>query len=500
MALRDVLFRIRARDDSAGPLDAAKRRLRQIADSAIGAAQGLAAMGRAAVTAGKAAKGLGGVLAGVGRIVFNRFTLPLIFLRKVQREGVEQMKATAAATTEVARKYKIAGREAAALRFISAQTGQTVSDLNDELERGASINELAARYDVNAGDLDSFVRASMRATNAVGDLNRDAAATANNWERIKLQFSEAFAPLVGGWQAAKRAMSEAAADVAELEFVVFDDNEVKEAEARAKRIADAIDDVTGAGATASARHSRRVDLLEQVRDRIDDLGLPADTSRAAASKLAAELDRLGLTSADVTDEVRLLVSQYGELERGSEAAATKAGELTAVLEAQALALAGFHEGAANLSASVTQGMDGYDPQGRLTPEAQAAIDRRAGTTRRTQTAAYWQTYGRQRFEAEERAATERRRTIQGQQDADYELGNVSPLAYANTLLERQAAAGGIRTREGIAIQERINEVVTRSDTKTDDHLYVVLRSDDKPDRVARAEKGPIRTRPRGACG
>ena len=81
-------------------------------------------------------------------------------------------------------------------------------------------------------------------------------------------------------------------------------------------------------------------------------------------------------------------------------------------------------------------------------------------------------------------------------------------------LERDSLLGGARrTLTGTALTNQVaqitafynqrvsdirNEIIGRGDL-VDKDLFVVLKSDDKPDRRLRAERGPVNARPRGAC-
>ena len=107
-------------------------------------------------------------------------------------------------------------------------------------------------------------------------------------------------------------------------------------------------------------------------------------------------------------------------------------------------------------------------------------------------------------QAAERQAADREReqalALHGLQDRRYELGRIALDDYLNLLTDRIDYFGGMETERGLDVVKLINRLVTQSETKEDDHLYVQLQSDDKPDRIIRAQKGPIRSRPRGACG
>lgn len=57
-----------------------------------------------------------------------------------------------------------------------------------------------------------------------------------------------------------------------------------------------------------------------------------------------------------------------------------------------------------------------------------------------------------------------------------------------------------RRRQAAGIARELTATRTQLDDLLAPDLHVVLRSDDKPDRRVRAEAGPVRSRPRGACG
>ena len=104
-----------------------------------------------------------------------------------------------------------------------------------------------------------------------------------------------------------------------------------------------------------------------------------------------------------------------------------------------------------------------------------------------------------RRQADERAHADAL-ALFGLQDRRYELGRVTLADHLAALGDRIDYFGGVESERGLDVQRRINELVTGSETTADDYLYVQLMSDDKPDRVLRAERGPIQTRVRGACG
>ena len=88
---------------------------------------------------------------------------------------------------------------------------------------------------------------------------------------------------------------------------------------------------------------------------------------------------------------------------------------------------------------------------------------------------------------------------------------IAEIGIADT--ENRFRAGAISTADFIAFLRqqqselikftdpwtRIEERITQLMPKPDDGLFVVLKSDDKPERLVRAETGPVNARPRGAC-
>lgn len=101
----------------------------------------------------------------------------------------------------------------------------------------------------------------------------------------------------------------------------------------------------------------------------------------------------------------------------------------------------------------------------------------------------------------ERDEKARMEAMWGTQWAAWARGDTPDMEYFGQLRQKRDYLGGLETREGVQVQEEINRLVLATETKADDDIFWVnLRSDDKPDRMLRAQRGPIRGRPRGACG
>ena len=82
------------------------------------------------------------------------------------------------------------------------------------------------------------------------------------------------------------------------------------------------------------------------------------------------------------------------------------------------------------------------------------------------------------------------------EDRQYAIGDPSMDMdrYIEILRNRIQEFGGSTTERGFAAWSKLQRVL-----KEQEDLYVVLKSDDKPDRVLRAERGQVATRPKGAC-
>lgn len=99
-----------------------------------------------------------------------------------------------------------------------------------------------------------------------------------------------------------------------------------------------------------------------------------------------------------------------------------------------------------------------------------------------------------------RQAEQDRRTMWRLQDASYMANVTGPDEYLQQLHDRLEHVG-LATTEGISVARTIRSVVSQHDeTPEDNTFWVVLRGDDQPDRIIRAQRGPIRSRPTGACG
>ena len=130
--------------------------------------------------------------------------------------------------------------------------------------------------------------------------------------------------------------------------------------------------------------------------------------------------------------------------------------------------------------------------GLITPVMEAANAAKIKEAQEAELAA------QQKREREERA---RQEAMWGTQWAAWMRGDTPDMQYFGQLQQKRDYLGGLQTKEGVEVQEEINRLVLATETKQDDNIfYVNLRSDDKPDRMLRAERGPIRGRPRGACG
>ena len=150
-------------------------------------------------------------------------------------------------------------------------------------------------------------------------------------------------------------------------------------------------------------------------------------------------------------------------------------------------------------------------------EGLVGTDRMWGFNASTAAANYARTAGLVGFDESAGAVTEAERTeireqrerdekarmeaVWGTEWASWARGDTGDFAYFRQLEAKRDYLGGLQTPEGIQVQQELNRLVKATETKADDNeFYVYLRSDDKPDRVERAERGPIQTRPRGACG
>lgn len=109
-------------------------------------------------------------------------------------------------------------------------------------------------------------------------------------------------------------------------------------------------------------------------------------------------------------------------------------------------------------------------------------------------------------EAEEKARKERekkqmseRRERERLEDLRFEFGETSPEEYLGILRQRREAVGGQWTEEGARIHREITRLVESMKRKEKDEVYVSVKSDDKPERRIRAQRGPVQARPRGAC-